>query len=167
MKRWSITALLLLGLWLGGWNLVSSRSEPVQTTLSGPVIAIKDGDTLDLLVDEQPVRVRVAHIDAPEREQGHYQQAKQALAELCQDHTAVVNVIDKDRYQRLVGSVQCQGQDVATFMVRQGLAWVYEQYAPANSPLFDVEDLARSQGMGLWSDTTAIAPWTWRRQKRP
>ena len=37
--------------------------------LSGSVVAILDGDTIDVLVDRNPVRVRLAQIDAPEKRQ--------------------------------------------------------------------------------------------------
>ena len=32
---------------------------------AGVVVAVLDGDTVDVLVDRQPVRVRLAEIDAP------------------------------------------------------------------------------------------------------
>lgn len=34
--------------------------------MAGPVVAVLDGDTVDVLVDRKPVRVRLAEIDAPD-----------------------------------------------------------------------------------------------------
>lgn len=50
--------------------------------LVGPVVAIQDGDTIDVLVNRQPVRVRLAQIDAPEKRQAFGTRSRQALAEL-------------------------------------------------------------------------------------
>lgn len=47
--------------------------------LVGPVVAIQDGDTIDVLVNRQPVRVRLAQIDAP-REAASLRHAIQAGA---------------------------------------------------------------------------------------
>ena len=48
--------------------------------LVGPVVAIQDGDTIDVLVNNRPVRVRFAQIDAPERKQAFGTRSRQALA---------------------------------------------------------------------------------------
>ena len=40
-----------------------------RAELAGPVVAVLDGDTIDVLIDRQPVRVRLAQIDAPEKRQ--------------------------------------------------------------------------------------------------
>lgn len=45
------------------WLLVSVA----HADFSGVVVSILDGDTVDVLVDRKPVRVRLAEIDAPER----------------------------------------------------------------------------------------------------
>ena len=49
---------------------------------SGRVVAILDGDTIDVLVDQRPVRVRLAQIDAPEKRQAFGTRSRQLLAEL-------------------------------------------------------------------------------------
>jgi len=44
-------------------------------------VGVHDGDTLTLLVERQPVKVRLAGIDAPELAQPYGQKAKQAVKE--------------------------------------------------------------------------------------
>lgn len=41
-------------------------ASAARADFAGPVIAILDGDTIDVLIDRQPVRVRLAQIDAPD-----------------------------------------------------------------------------------------------------
>ena len=47
---------------------------------SGQVVAILDGDTIDVLVNQRPVRVRLAQIDAPEKRQAFGTRSRQVLA---------------------------------------------------------------------------------------
>jgi micrococcal nuclease len=47
------------------------------------VIGIADGDTLTLLVDAKPLKIRLANIDAPEKAQAFGERSKQSLSDLC------------------------------------------------------------------------------------
>ena len=59
--------------------------------------------------------------------------------------TAEVNEHGQDRYGRVIGYVRCAGANAA--QVRKGLAWVFERYAPADSPLYTLQDVAGSNGV--------------------
>lgn len=61
--------------------LVCCLCAPAQS-FTAKVIGIVDGDTFDILRDNQPLRIRVASIDAPESSQPWGTRAQQALAEL-------------------------------------------------------------------------------------
>ena len=164
MKRLHL-ALAWTLLWLGGPFL---HAEPPQVeALSGKAIRVIDGDTLELLVQRQPVRVRLNHIDAPEQGQPFGDQARRQLAGLCAGVFATVSTQGQDRYGRTIGEVNCAGRHANEYMVAQGWAWVYRHYAPANSPLLGLEMVARELRLGLWSDPQPpVPPWDWRRQQR-
>lgn len=100
--------------------------------LAGPVVAIVDGDTIDVLVNRQPVRVRLAQIDAPEKRQAFGTRSRQALAELVFRQSVTVVEAGRDRYGRVIGTVYVGNVDVNAQMVRVGMAWVYRQYPPAS-----------------------------------
>jgi hypothetical protein len=51
--------------WCGLCLLLVALSVPAET-LTGRVVGVHDGDTLTLLVERQPVKVRLVWIDAPE-----------------------------------------------------------------------------------------------------
>ena len=56
------------------------------------------------------------------------------------------------------------GMNVNQFMVRAGAAWVYEQYN--TDPVLPVlQNEARQQKRGLWSDADPVPPWIWRHRK--
>ena len=74
-------------LWPAVLLAASAAAElPIQSGGVGPariegrIVAIADGDTLTLLVDEEQVRVRLAQIDAPESRQPYGRASKKALS---------------------------------------------------------------------------------------
>lgn len=140
MTRWPLVALLLL-LALPGW------AAPVY---DGPVIAITDGDTLRVRYQDGELKVRLAEIDTPERDQPYGSRARQALSALCFGKQARVVEQTRGRYGRIVGRVYCEGIDANAEMIRQGAAWVYRPYARDQS-LCRLEKEARQAKRGLWA----------------
>lgn len=135
--------------------------------LEGKVVGVSDGDTLTLLdATKSQRRVRLAEIDSPESNQEFGRRAKEALSKLCFGKHAEVRDTSADRYQRVVGKVYCDGVNANAELVRQGMAWVYVQYASKSSPLFDLEKAARAKKQGLWADPHPTPPWEWRRAAR-
>lgn len=130
---------------------------------SGQVVAILDGDTIDVLVDQRPVRVRLAQIDAPEKRQAFGTRSRQMLAGLVFRKTARVTEEGRDRYGRVIGTVFVGGVDVNAQMVREGMAWVYRRYS-TDKMLYDLEKHAVERRLGLWADPDPIAPWEYRRR---
>lgn len=131
--------------------------------LAGTVIGVVDGDTIDVLADGRPVRVRLAEIDAPERRQAYGTKARQALAELA--FRRVVAVVDegRDRYGRMIGTVTVDGgRNVNLAMVTAGFAWAYTRYVV--HPAYPAaQEAARAARRGLWADPHPTPPWTFRR----
>ncbi len=92
-------------------------------SLEGRVVAVFDGDTVEVLVDERPVRVRIAGIDTPERGQPWASRARQALSERVFGEVVRVHEVDVDRYGRTVGEVYARDVCVGCELVREGHAW--------------------------------------------
>jgi len=136
--------------------------------ISGYVIAIADGDTLTLLTaDKERVKVRLAEIDTPEKKQPYGQRARQELAGMAFNQTAQINVLDTDRYGRVVGRVLVNDLDVNAELVRRGAAWVYRDYLK-RTDLLPLEAEARRLRKGLWALPAAerMPPWQWRKEQR-
>lgn len=129
------------------------------------VIGISDGDTLTVLHEREPVKIRIAEIDAPEKAQPFGTKSKQALSDLCFGKQADVAPQTKDRYGRTVARVRCDGQDASEQLVRSGMAWVFDRYVTDRS-LYSLQDEARATRRGLWVDDGPVPPWEWRKSKK-
>ena len=155
MKPWSRLAIAFL--FAASWTTQALAAELVAR-----VVAIHDGDTLTVLLEQKQVRIRLIDIDAPELKQPFGQQSRKALASLCARQTATVLSYGQDRYGRTLGRVTCSGINANADQVRRGMAWVFERYAPKDSPLYAIQRQAQASKLGLWVDPRPIAPWDWR-----
>lgn len=154
----------------GSWSffsLILLACPAPAADFAGQVIGIQDGDTLTVLIEQKPLRVRLAEIDAPEKAQPFGNRSKQSLAELCHRKAATVTPKATDRYGRTVAAVSCAGNDAGAHQVVSGMAWVYDRYASPATPLYALQDTARAARSGLWSESSPVPPWEWRKKPRP
>lgn len=159
----------LIGSWLLGLALWCAPAS--ANTIVGRVVAVGDGDTITVTdAEQQRVTVRLAGIDAPEKQQDFGPQAKQQLTELCLDKHAHADVRTIDRFGRTVARVSCDEVDVASLMLKRGMAWHFSRYA-STQPLQEAEsdrfaqERAKDARIGLWQAIEPVAPWDWRAKK--
>ena len=147
--------------------LMFAASAGAEPFLEGRVVAVFDGDTLELLVDGAPRRVRIAGIDTPERGQPWAERAKRALSDRVFGRHVKVNEVAEDRYGRTVGEVYADDVCVGCELVRAGHAWVYRRFTD-DRVLFELEAQARAAKRGLWSlpESQRTPPWEWRESQR-
>jgi endonuclease YncB( thermonuclease family) len=149
------------------------RLETVSPELlEGVVVGISDGDTVTILdASKAPRKIRLLGIDAPESSQPFGKAAKQALSNRILMKSVTVLAKSMDRYNRVLGKIQCGGTDINLDMVRAGLAWHYKHYAddqfPGDAGLYaQAEREARTQHRGLWKSPDPMEPWQWRQSHR-
>ena len=82
--------LAIAACWLAWAAPAAAGAGPAS--LRGRVVGVTDGDTLTVLVDERPLKVRLAQIDAPESGQPWGRRAKRALSDLTFAQDARVDV---------------------------------------------------------------------------
>jgi endonuclease YncB( thermonuclease family) len=153
-------------------------------TLQGKVVKITDGDTVTIIDDSgKKHRIRLAGIDAPERDQPYGDASTQGMVELVSDKTVTIKFEKRDRYKRIVGKVlvdppgevfcmalDCVKKiDTGLEQIKAGLAWHYKKYQMEQSEedrqaYSDAEDTARENLLGLWKDESKVPPWEWRRR---
>jgi len=138
-----------------------------ETTITGKVIEIIDGDTFKLLAgDSTLIKVRLANIDCPERKQAFSVKAKEFVSEAILNKVITLNILKKDRYRRHICNVIYNDTlNLSYELVKKGLAWHYVKYSK-NVLLQDMENNARKNKIGLWQDKNPIAPWDWRSNKK-
>ena len=156
----TICSLLLIG---GALN---------AATLQGKVIGVADGDTVTLLdAQKNQHKIRLQGIDAPEKAQAFGNKSKQSLHEMVHGKEVMVDFQKKDKYGRTVGKVLVNNTDVCLEQIKRGMAWHYKKYA-SEQPKTDreiyaqAEQLAKSQGIGLWRDKNPMPPWDFRQQTK-
>lgn len=130
------------------------------------IVGVSDGDTVTALTyDKQQMKVRLANIDAPEKNQPFGQRSKQSLSDLCFKKQAEISPQTIDRYGRTVAVVTCNGSEANRHQVAMGFAWVYQKYNKDDS-LPTLEQVARINRFGLWYEADPIPPWAWRKLKK-
>ncbi|EBB2472662.1 micrococcal nuclease [Salmonella enterica] len=133
--------------------------------IQGKVIRVLDGDTIEVLQDKTPVRIRLANIDAPEKKQAFGRWSTNQLKGLVAAQSVTVMYTQTDRYGRIIGRVfTTNGTEASRFMVKSGAAWVYDKYNSDNS-LPALQQEAKDHRRGLWADSNPMPPWEWRHTK--
>ena len=136
---------------------------PKGETVTGKCVGVHDGDSMTVLVDgNRQVKVRLESIDAPELGQAYSRRSKEALAGMVMNKECRVESLGPDKYQRTLGRVMVDGQDVNGSMVESGWAWHYDRFDNRKS-MADKQTAARAARVGLWADAHPIAPWDWRK----
>lgn len=138
---------------------------PVKET--GKVIAVKDGDTIEVLLNGKVQRVRFGHIDCPEKNQPFGTKAKVYTSDKCFGKAiTLLHFGQYDRNKRLIAEViLLNGDTLNRELVKAGLAWHYKKYS-ADSMYSLLENKARLTKKGLWVEKEPVAPWLWRNRKQ-
>lgn len=139
----------------------STFAQQGDAAFHGEVIHITDGDNLTIVADKEWIRVRLAGVDAPERNQPYGTRASQSLSDLCFWQEVIVTPVGKDEYGRMFARVRCGNVEAGEEQVRRGMAWVYDHYIKDPS-LVPLQEEAQAAKRGLWADPYAKPPWEWR-----
>lgn len=131
------------------------------------VIGVKDGDTIEVLYKKEPIIIRLEHIDCPEKKQAFGKRAKQFTSDFC--FGKEVKIVSRgrfDRYRRLIAEVHYKTKMLNKELVANGYALHFKRYSK-DSTYSIIENQARLQKKGMWSQEKLIAPWIFRKRKTP
>ena len=123
---------------------------------------VMDGDTFK----SGDTRVRLWGIDAPEKGQPYADEARARLKELIEGKAVRLEWKDRDQYSREVAIVYAGSTNINLQMVKEGLAWHYEYFAPDAEDLDAAEKAARKKRKGLWADDEPVNPYDFRKRNR-
>ncbi|MBL3654879.1 thermonuclease family protein [Fulvivirga sediminis] len=130
---------------------------------SGKVINVIDGNTLEVLSeDNETIKVLLSEVDCPEEGQRFSEEARRFTMKLALKKKVTVELKGKDRWgNKLAVVVLKNGVNLNNELVSKGLAWAYK----AEERLVALEQNARDQKVGLWSESEVEAPWIYRRKQ--
>lgn len=139
--------------------------------VKGLVTWVTDGDTITVKRQDtgESIKVRLAQIDAPET--SHYGSLTQPygnesavlLKKTVYNKTVSIYPSSVDYYGRTIAEVFYRGVDINKFMVSKGAAWAYTTFVIDES-IFNLQNKAKNNRIGLWSDVNAVPPWQWRKE---
>ncbi len=135
--------------------------------LSGLCIGVSDGDTFTILTEKKKeYKIRLLHVNCPEKGQPFGKNAKQFTADFCFKRQVKIHYNPKkstDRNGRVLGvAYNDGGEELNIKLVEAGLAWHFKRYSKEER-YGQAEVVAREAGLGLWADKGAITPWEWRK----
>jgi len=135
-------------------------------SINGKVVAVLDGDTIEVLSQKTLYRIRILGIDAPEKKQAFGNQAKSFASKHAFGKMVKVQIQSQDRYQRhLAQIILPNGQNLGEMLVKNGYAWHYKQYSKDKS-LARLQVEAQKAKRGLWQDANPVPPWEFRKSRR-
>ncbi|MEO0438133.1 MAG: thermonuclease family protein [Pseudomonadota bacterium] len=143
------------------------KTPPVPETGSLRLLSVSDGDSVRLqLPGYDQTKFRLSAVDAPELDQPYGEEARRCFKNILRSGELSAQVVKTDQYGRLVVNLFVDGDRVDVQLVQQGCAWWYQRYAPNSNLLKRAQNSARESKKGLWKNTGAIEPESWRRGKR-
>ena len=141
------------------------------------VVRVYDGDTIKVAGHDIVIKVRLVGIDAPEtsRKKHHPGQpfgekAKRELAGLILNREVEIKGYGLGPYNRVLGEVFIDGQNVNLEMLRAGLAEVYRGKSPHGFDMNEYKQTeleARQSKRGVWAQgEDYISPREWRHMQK-
>jgi len=160
--------------------LINQSSHASIRTVTGTVTKVSDGDTIHLTTPEQTkLKVRLYGIDAPETDkinnhtgqvnipgQPYGDESWKALENKVMGKQVKLNILDIDKYRRMVGMIYLNDRNINLEMVREGYAEAFIEYLkePYRSEFLKVEQESRSMKKGIWSLPTYERPREFRKR---
>lgn len=140
---------------------------------SGIVKAVPDGDSVLIEFNGKAYDSRLACVDAMEYNAPLGDKSAQYLREsLPKDSSVEVNVVDVDKYGRLVVLAWKDRKLINSEVVRSGNALIYPKYfgncKGHEEVMLASEEEAKEKQVGYWSlpEQQQIEPWEWRKKNR-
>lgn len=139
-----------------------SQTENDSQTFGYPIWKVIDGDTLEVIRNEEVVKIRILGIDTPEKEGGFRpaecfgDHASDYAKTFLESKTAVLlesKTGDKvDKYGRLLRYVFIDGKDFGGHLITQGYAESYKKFPHDRKHHYNtLETQAQKNKKGMWN----------------
>ena len=150
--------------------LILIHAYPAHATLrtvTGTVTKVSDGDTIQITTAEQTkIKFRLYGINAPEADkinnrtgqvnkpgQPYGEESWNALKSKTMEKLVKVEILDIDKYKRMVCIIWLDDRNINLEMIREGYAEALIEYLkpPYRVQFLDAEREAKAAGRGIWS----------------
>ena len=147
--------------------IIAAPSHAALRTVAGVVVKVSDGDSIQVLTPEQTkLKVRLYGIDAPETSkinhrtgqvikpgQPHGEESWRALEGKIKGQHVRLDILDVDKYRRLVCMVWLDDRNINLEMVQEGHSEAFVEYLkpPYRAQFLGAERKAQSAERGIWS----------------
>jgi endonuclease YncB( thermonuclease family) len=154
VKRYVMTGLVLA--------LVAACPALSWADFLARVVTVHEGDRLTIRHDGRNETIYIKDIDCPELKQAYGKQAKQVITAYVGSRDVMVRALKRGRNGLGTAEILLQdGRNVGHELLKEGLAWARPEKGQDQS-LEDMEQLAKAERKGLWSDSNPVAPWKWK-----
>ncbi len=169
----SLVAAAAAILCLAPAELIAHSPVKIIRTVEGTVVKVSDGDTIQVVTREQTkLKVRLYGIDAPETPkpkkpgQPFGNKSWQALKQKVEGRQVRLDIVNIDRYRRMVSIVWVDGRNINLEMVKEGYAEAYREYLkpPFRSSFLSAEREAQQGRRGIWVLAEYERPQDFRRR---
>lgn len=146
--------------------LVASSPSLSWADFVAKVVTVHEGDLLTIRHDGRSQTIYLKDIDCPDLKQPYGKQAKHATAAFVGNREVVVRALVRDKQGRASAEVHLpNGPNIGRELVKEGLAW-WKRSGSGDLGLGDLEELARAEHKGLWSEPDPVPPWKWKVTKK-
>lgn len=156
------------------WLILSGcANRKIADGIPAQVTRVVSGQTIEVIIDNQPVKVRLSGLDAPNWQNKPWgESAQQALIKLLTNNyqqtltqvtvTIETNLEQKDSYNRLSGYVWHEGKFINQQIIEQGYAMANLTYTEGkyDQQLILAQDYARIMGKGIWNQQQPLRKLT-------
>ena len=152
MRAWGLACVLFFGLGSVCAQQAQLNKQAKAEVWTGWVSWVMDGDTV-LVVrpgQQEPVKLRLYAVDAPEACQPGGAAARDAMIALVLRKPVQVQLLGHDSYGRDIGRLSVDGVDLGAEMVRSGMAWAY-RFRTGRGPYAALQRQAKKEKRGLFA----------------
>ena len=148
-------------------SIITTIGHAAIRTVIGTVTKVSDGDSIQITTAEQTkLKVRLYGIDAPETPKINHRTGQvnkpgqpyggeswKALENKIMGKQVRMEILDIDKYRRMVGMIWLGERNINLEMVREGFAEAFIEYLkpPYRTQFLDAEREAKSAWRGVWS----------------
>lgn len=158
--------LLFIILFLANCASIPTSKAAIRT-VTGTITKVTDGDTVHLTTPEQTkLKIRLYGIDAPETDkinnktgrvnkpgQPYGEESMNALTNKIMGKQVKLDILDIDKYRRMVGMIYLDDRNINLEMIREGYAEAFVEYLkpPYREEFLATQRGAQSARKGIWS----------------